>query len=211
MGVCVPFLTVVRVLPPNGLDLDWRCFSQNHRDRFAFFLFLLAPGSLVWGYSLMRRPFRGGKETPSWARLSSKVVQPGPRHWIALVSLILLWVTVSANTLCDVMFQKHERRLSWGARIAPPFMLGKHGWDCRPSSWGWGVIESCFLRPQKKDCLFKIVLYQLWGTLWWIPLGGGMVLNSSGAVWMNEFSDEACPFPAPLLCWKLECCSFERC
>ena len=47
MGVCVPFLTVVRVLPPNGLDLDWRCFSQNHRDRFAFFLFLLAPGSLV--------------------------------------------------------------------------------------------------------------------------------------------------------------------
>lgn len=47
MGVCLPFLTVVRVLPPDSLDLDWRCFSQNRRDQFAFFLFLLALGSLV--------------------------------------------------------------------------------------------------------------------------------------------------------------------
>lgn len=84
----------------------------------------------------MGRPFRGDTETPSWARLSSKVVQPGPRRWVPLVSLILLWVTVSANPLCDAIFQKHERRLSWGARIAPPFhaLASIDGTVCRPFS-----------------------------------------------------------------------------
>ena len=91
----------------------------------------------------MGKPFRGDTETPSWARLSSNVVQPGPRQWVTLVSLILLWVTVSANPLCDVIFWKHEERLSGGGGgagtgtcIGPPFLAlaSMDGTVCRPFS-----------------------------------------------------------------------------
>ena len=84
----------------------------------------------------MGRPFRSDTETPSWARLSSNVVQPGPRQWVALVSLILLWVTVSTNPLCDVIFWKHEGRLSGGACVGPPFLalVSMDGTVCRPFS-----------------------------------------------------------------------------
>lgn len=39
---------------------------------------------------------------------------------------------------------------------------------------------------------------------------GGVAFNSNAAVWMNQFSEEACTAPASLLCQKLESCSLER-
>lgn len=174
MGACLAFLTVVPGLPPNSLDLDWNCSVRNHRHWFAFFLFLLVPAGLSWGYSLMGRPFRGDTETLSWVRLSSKVIQPGSRHWVTPVSLFLLWVTVTVNPLCDVIFWKHEGGLSWGTHIAHPFraLTSMDETVCKPFSWGWWVIKSYLSRPQKQDCLLKVVLDQLCRTFRWIPLVG---------------------------------------